>query len=211
MRRTAALAFALLAWVGCAPKPPPAAPPPPPAVVEPPAPPEPPAADPYALPCERIVALAVRKQQRMLKARCAEGGLREFPIALSRDPFGAKRTRGDQRSPEGDYHLAGRPRASRFHLFIPIDYPSREDANAALAEGRISQREHAAIQRAHGAGRLPPQSTPLGGWLGLHGEGGRWRGDGDLDWTEGCFALEDDAIDWIAARAPIGTPIRIDP
>jgi hypothetical protein len=45
----------------------------------------------------------------------------------------------------------------------------------------------------------------------LHGEGDRWRGDGDLDWTEGCFALTDAAIDWVAAHAPVGTPIRIEP
>jgi hypothetical protein len=212
-RQAAALAAAALAGVvlaACAPKPLPAPPPSPPVLEPPPAPEEPPP-DPRTLPCERVVALAVRKRERTLTARCAEGGVRELPIALSREPYGAKRARGDRRSPEGDYHIAGKPRPSRFHLFIPIDYPSRDDADAGLAEGRISPQEHGAILRAHAAGRLPPQDTALGGWVGLHGEGPRWRGDAHLDWTDGCFAIEDDAIDWIAAHASIGTPIRIDP
>jgi hypothetical protein len=173
--------------------------------------PEPPVVDPRTLPCEKAVALEVRKRERTLLARCAEGGVREFSIALSREPFGAKRARGDQRSPEGSYRIAGHARSSRFHRFIPIDYPSLADADRALAERRISADVHTRILAAHHAGRLPPQDTALGGWVGLHGEGERWRGDGDLDWTEGCFALPDDAIDWVAAHAPVGTPIRIEP
>lgn len=153
----------------------------------------------------------MRKSERRLEARCAEGGLRRFPIALSREPVGAKRRRGDERMPEGDYRLAGPARASRFHRFIPIDYPSRRDADRALAEQRIEAPVHAAIHAAHAAGRMPPQDTALGGLLGLHGEGARWRGDLDLDWTEGCVALSDAAIDWIAAHAAVGTPLRILP
>jgi lipoprotein-anchoring transpeptidase ErfK/SrfK len=191
------------------PAPPAPAPLEPPPATRAPAPP-PPTPDPRSLPCERAGALVVRKRARMLVVRCVEGGLRELPVALSREVFGAKRARGDLRSPEGEYRVAAPARKSRFRLFIPIDYPSRADADRALAEHRISRAVHAAIHAAHDAGRLPPQDTPLGGWLGLHGEGARWRGDGDLDWTEGCFALRDEDIDWLASHAPLGTPVRIE-
>ncbi len=153
----------------------------------------------------------MRKRQRVLEATCDGGALRSFSIGLSREPAGAKRASGDQRTPEGDYHLAGAPRASRFHLFLPIDYPSRADADLALAEGRISAETQRAIHAAHDARQLPPQDTALGGAVGFHGEGPRWRGDLDLDWTEGCFALADEAIDWLVAHAPPGTPVRIVP
>jgi len=147
----------------------------------------------------------------VLDAWCQEGGLRSFAVALSRNPEGAKRARGDERTPEGDYHVAGAARASRFHLFLPIDYPSPGDADRALAAREISQHTHRRILAAHAAGRMPPQDTRLGGLLGFHGEGERWRGDLDLDWTEGCVALSNDAMSWLAKRAKRGTPVRIRP
>ncbi len=186
----------------------PATPPTPPTAPPMPAPPPP---DPRSLPCPSVVRLEVRKRDRVLEAWCAGGGLRVFPIALSRQPIGAKRRRGDQRIPEGAYHIAGTPRASRFHLFLPIDYPSPADADRGLVEGVISRAVHRRILAAHAAGRMPPQDTALGGLLGFHGEGARWRGDLDLDWTEGCIAVEDEAIRWLAQHAKRGTPVSIRP
>jgi len=206
---------ALGAICACAAAPPPE-PVPPPAVagveLPPEAPPAPrPPPDPRTLPCEAVARIEVRKRERVLEAWCQGGGLRAFSVALSRAAEGAKRERGDERTPEGDYRIAGAARASRFHLFLPIDYPSPADAERALAERRLSVRSHREILAAHAAGRMPPQDTALGGLLGFHGEGQRWRGDLDLDWTQGCFALSDEAITWLAERAPRGTPVRITP
>jgi hypothetical protein len=75
----------------------------------------------------------------------------------------------------------------------------------------ISRSEHQRILAAHAAGQLPPQDTGLGGLLGFHGEGERWRGDLDLDWTEGCVAVSDEAISWLALHAEPGTPVAIRP
>jgi|JI10StandDraft_1071094.scaffolds.fasta_scaffold96440_4 murein L,D-transpeptidase YafK len=185
----------------------PAAPPPMPA----PPSPAPPPPDPLSLPCPSVVRLEVRKHDRVLEAHCPGGGLRRFPIALSREPIGAKRRRGDQRIPEGAYRIAGPARTSRFHLFLPIDYPSPADADRGLAEGSLSRAEFQRIHAAHAAGRMPPQDTALGGLLGFHGEGARWRGDLDLDWTEGCVAVEDETIRWLAQHAKRGTPVSILP
>jgi murein L,D-transpeptidase YafK len=153
----------------------------------------------------------VKKSERRLIAACEGGGELSFPVALSRQPRGAKERAGDERTPEGDYRLLGPPRRSRFHLFLPIDYPSTADAERALRAGRITRQQHGDILEAHARGELPPQDGPLGGQLGLHGEGERWRGDADLDWTLGCVALADEAIDELAAKAPSGTPVRISP
>jgi hypothetical protein len=173
--------------------------------------PAPPLAAPAAPePCRRIERLEVRKSERRLVAECSGGGRLSFRIGLSREP-GPKRLRGDRRTPEGEYRIAAPGRASRFHRFLPIDYPSLADAERALADGRITQAERDAIARAHAEGRLPPQDTPLGGALGFHGEGPRWRGPLDLDWTEGCFALADAEIDLLASLAVPGTPVRILP
>lgn len=167
-------------------------------------------ADASEMRCDQVERLLVRKSERVLVATCAGGAERRLPVALARAP-GPKRASGDQSLPEGDYRIAGPARPSRFHRFLPIDYPAPADAVRGLAEGRLSRADHDAILTAHRRGLLPPQQTPLGGHIGLHGEGRRWRGDLQLDWTEGCVALTDSDIDWLSERTPAGTPIRIEP
>jgi murein L,D-transpeptidase YafK len=183
----------------------------PPAEPAAPAPAEP--APPPAVPaCERIERIEVHKAARTLLALCEGGARKTFPVALSRQPIGPKRRSGDDRTPEGQYRLIGKPRPSRFHYFVQIDYPSRADAEVGLRTGVIGRRVYREILAAHDAGRLPPQDSGLGGVVGFHGEGERWRGaSATLDWTRGCFALADEHIDFLIARAPAGTPVTIAP
>ncbi len=198
------LGGALLLALACA-----RAPAPLPAPTPPPAPPGPPAPP----PCERIVAMEIRKSERVLVAHCARGAVLVMTVALGREPEGAKQQRGDLRTPEGLYHVAGPARRSaRFHRFIPLDYPSLADAEAARQEGRIGERDYRRILAAHARGEPPPRDTPLGGDIGFHGEGRRWRGDSaDLDWTYGCFALRDEEIELLAERLAPGVPVEIRP
>jgi len=204
----AVLAAALLAALAaCAPQPPRPAEPPAPA-----ASPARPAAPPEALDCESIERLEVQKQARRIVAYCVGGGRFEATIALGREPVGDKRFAGDMRTPEGRYHVVGPIEPSRFHGFIPLDYPSLDDAAAALADGRISRADHDAIVAAHAEGRMPPSDTPLGGGIGLHGEGERWCGlSSDVDWTLGCLAVDDATLDFLAERLEMGTPCVILP
>jgi murein L,D-transpeptidase YafK len=187
-------------------------PPPPPPAPAPPAPervePEPPP----PAPCERILRIEVHKREHRLHAFCEGGAVVGMPVALGREPEGPKRVAGDHRTPEGLYHIAGRAERSRFHRFLPIDYPSAADADTALAAGIISSSDHRRILWAHDRGTLPPGDTPLGGELGFHGEGERWEGTSShIDWTYGCIALGDDDIDFVAARVERGTPVLILP
>jgi murein L,D-transpeptidase YafK len=160
----------------------------------------------------RVDGIEVSKSERRLRARCEGGAVVEMTVALGREPEGPKRDAGDWRTPEGTYRISEPPRSSRYHRFIPIDYPSLEDARVALDEARISEEIYDRIVAAHDRGVSPPSDTPLGGELGLHGEGERWRGDSvDLDWTYGCLALTDADIDFLVERTEVGTPIVILP
>jgi murein L,D-transpeptidase YafK len=167
---------------------------------------------PAAVTCARIVRIDVRKDERALVAHCDGGATVALSAAFGREPLGAKRRLGDLRTPEGLYHVAQAGRASRFHRFIPLDYPSRADADAALAVGALSIADHRRVHEAHARGELPPSDTPLGGAIGIHGEGDGWRGfSRRLDWTEGCIALSDEDVDFLAARVAPGTPVWITP
>jgi len=187
--------------------------PPAPPVPPPPAPPAPPSTPPPppSPPCEKILWIEIQKSARRLDAACLGGGHVSWTVALGRQP-GLKRAAGDHRTPEGLYHVVGRPRPSRFHRFLAIDYPSRGDAERARAEGRLPARDFERVATAHEAGSPPPADTALGGHLGFHGEGARWHGDSaHLDWTDGCVGMTDDAIDFLAARTAPGTPVQILP
>jgi hypothetical protein len=177
----------------------------PPIYVEPVPPPPP--------PCERIEWIEVYKAARELVAHCEGGAVVRMTAAMGREPTGHKRNRGDERTPEGRYRVVGpREPSWRFHGFVPIDYPSLADADAALAEGRITPRDHSRIVRAHGLGIQPPEDTPLGGDIGIHGEGPRWAGDSQhLDWTYGCVAVTDADLDFLSARLRVGIPVDILP
>jgi murein L,D-transpeptidase YafK len=94
-------------------------------------------------------------------------------VALGRGGVG-KRREGDGRVPVGSYAL-GQPRPSaRFHLFIPVGYPTP-------------------AQRAQGFS---------GGDIGVHGPHRLAQGAYStlVDWTQGCIAVgTDDEIASIAA------------
>jgi murein L,D-transpeptidase YafK len=199
------LLLAACAWLEPAPAPTPA-----PGLPEPPVV-GPPEVDLEPPPCERVERIVVHKSERRLVAECEGGARVEFTAALGREPEGPKLRAGDERTPEGEYRIAGPAQPSRFYLFIPIDYPSRADAIRALQRGVLSPTAYAAVVRGIRRGE-PPQGSPLGGGLGLHGEGERWRGDSELlDWTNGCVAVKDDHIEFLAEHAPIGTPVLLLP
>ncbi len=133
-------------------------------------------------------------------------------VALGREPSGHKERRGDLRTPEGLYYVTGPMQPSRFHGFLPISYPSPADAERALAAGRISAVDHRRILDAHAQGHLPPSDTPIGGQIGFHGEGERWRDSSEhLDWTFGCLAVRDVELDFLSERMAPGTPVHIVP
>jgi hypothetical protein len=184
----------------------------PPSALPEPAPPAPvaPRETPAPGPCLRIERIVVHKGERKLWASCTGGAVVTLPVALGRASEGAKLTAGDQRTPEGEYRVAGPARASRFHRFLPIDYPSVADADRALADGRLARGDHARVVAAHRQRLLPPPDTPLGGALGFHGEGARWRGESAaLDWTDGCIALSDPDLDFLIGRVVVGTPVLL--
>jgi hypothetical protein len=171
-----------------------------------------PGAPPTRADCIRIVAIEVRKRARRIEVACEGGARFEWTVAIGRVPLGPKRSAGDHRTPEGDYRVIGRARASRFHRFLAFDYPSRADAELARAEARLPESDYRRIAAAHAAGAPPPDDTALGGHLGFHGEGARWRGDSiDLDWTDGCIAMSDSDIEFLAERSAPGTRVRILP
>jgi len=123
-------------------------------------------------------------------------------IAIGRAGTTTDKIQGDDKTPLGKFHLVRIAPKTPFHRFFGLDYPTEGHAERALQAGTIGLEHYVEIRQAFQIGDIPPQATPLGGYLGIHGVG---KGDlaihADFHWTHGCIALTnrqiDDLSNWI--------------
>ncbi len=135
----------------------------------------------------------------------------EYPVSLGIDPVSPKRRRSDGATPEGLYYITYLKDKSRFHKFLGISYPNAVDAWHGLRSGLISPDEERRILKAVHDTSIPPQDTALGGGIGIHGGGVIQNKNGKevRDWTEGCIALDDRAVDTLFELCRPGTLVII--
>jgi len=133
----------------------------------------------------------VIKNKRLLLLLQNGSVLRKYDICLGRNPRGHKTRQGDNKTPEGNYVLDSRNPKSTFHLSLHISYPGKTD----MLNARHS--------------KVSP-----GGGIMIHGfpdgitidDLGPYR-----DWTKGCIAVSNTAMEEIWRLVPDGTPIEIIP
>jgi L,D-peptidoglycan transpeptidase YkuD (ErfK/YbiS/YcfS/YnhG family) len=131
-------------------------------------------------------------------------------IAIGRKGAGLKGHRGDDITPYGNYRVGWVGEKSQFRKFFGLTYPSKQDAEIALKRGIISESDYYSIAAAEQYNQIPPQNTPLGGQIGIHGLG---AGDESVhhafDWTHGCIALTNSQIDHLSQWLDTGTVVKI--
>jgi lipoprotein-anchoring transpeptidase ErfK/SrfK len=131
-------------------------------------------------------------------------------VAIGRYGKTYYKKKGDHRTPLGRFTIAWIPRKSQYHRFLGLNYPDLERADRALVDGEITEAQWQAIRRASEAKIRPPQDTPLGGFIGIHGTGaGDPKIHGQYNWTSGCIALSNDQIDRLMSWVRVGTPVEI--
>jgi murein L,D-transpeptidase YafK len=131
-------------------------------------------------------------------------------IAIGRGGAGFKTHRGDNITPYGEYRIGWVGERSSFHRFFGLNYPSAETAELALHKGVIDKYTYNRIIEAHRYHAVPPQNTPLGGQIGIHGLG---RADEkihkSMNWTHGCIAMTNSQIDHLSRWVEPGTLVKI--
>ena len=146
------------------------------------------------LPADTVVhQIVIKKSLRSLELIDVYGEIiRQYRIALSNEPDGAKCCQGDLKTPEGNFTIDYRNPNSLFHLSLHISYPNQENRDRAQAIG------------CDPGGDIMIHGLPNGrGFLGrLHRLS---------DWTHGCIALTNSEIEEIWKLIPNGTPIEILP
>ena len=137
-------------------------------------------------------SIVVYKRERTLTLFNRGVPVRSYFVALGSKPVGDKQRAGDQRTPEGLFHINAHNPASKFHLALRISYP--DDAHRA---------------RAQALGVDP------GGDIMIHGLPKEYSAAGkdhrQNDWTNGCVALSNQEIEEIWHAVPDGTPVQIKP
>lgn len=131
-------------------------------------------------------------------------------IAIGRGGAGNKTHRGDNITPFGSYRIGWVGERSNFRKFFGLTYPSVEDAESALQKGIINRTTYERILTAHLYHQIPPQNTPLGGQIGIHGLGrANAKVHESFDWTHGCIALTNHQIDHLSQIVDTGTVVKI--
>jgi len=146
----------------------------------------------------------LKKHRRLLVVN--DGVLvRNYPIALGSSPLGDKHVSGDGKTPEGDFVVCRKNANSKYYKSIGLNYPNLEKARTALYQGLITLDEYQDILRANQNMELPPSNTALGGAIFIHGGGELF------DWTKGCIAVSDSAMDELFDLISLGTSVNVLP
>lgn len=152
-----------------------------------------------------MIRIEIHKKARRLDIISDGEVIRSFPVALGFVPEGDKEIESDGKTPEGTFYVFAKNPKSKFHLSLGISYPSVEDALRGIEANLISNDEFESIADAINEKRKPPQKTRLGGEIYLHG------GGSENDWTDGCVALSNEAMNELFDLIPKGAEVRIFP
>jgi murein L,D-transpeptidase YafK len=118
--------------------------------------------------------------------------LKQFRVAFGANPNGHKQQQGDERTPEGTYFLDYKNANSSYYKSIHISYPNSEDKK-----------------------RARKRKVDPGGSIMIHGQkngyGWLWFVTQFFNWTDGCIAVSNKAMDEIWRAVDVGTPIEIKP
>lgn len=131
-------------------------------------------------------------------------------IAYGRGGVTRHKVQGDNKTPLGIFHVAWVNVKSKYHLFFGLDYPNLPYVKWGWLQGMLDKPTLQALVRANFTSRVPPQDTPLGGYIGIHGLG---KADRRIhrryNWTRGCIALTNRQIDRLRRWIGVGTTVVI--
>jgi murein L,D-transpeptidase YafK len=135
--------------------------------------------------------LVVKKDRKMYLLK--DGKVQStIPVSLGKNPRGQKQQQGDNRTPEGEFFIHRKLCSPKYYRSLCISYPRPSDTARARARG-----------------------VNPGGAVTIHAQP-KWNADGKGDsytlarnWTQGCVAVTNDAMEelWYAVRE--GVPITI--
>lgn len=148
--------------------------------------------------------IVISKKARRLKLYSGDKLLRTYRVGLGFSPVKDKIKEGDGATPEGEFYIFTKNPESAYYLSLGISYPNIEDAKRGLRTNLITAEQYQQIVEAIQNQAMPPQDTPLGGQIYIHGRGSR------KDWTWGCVALDDKDMKALFDALQVGAQVVIE-
>jgi murein L,D-transpeptidase YafK len=141
----------------------------------------------------QIDKIVVYKKKRRMYTYANGKLVNEFRISLGKNgDKGNKVKAGDYRTPEGSYKIVRKKCDNRLYKSLMISYPNATDKARAAKRG-----------------------VSPGGYITIHGQP-KWNADGrgdnftlSRDWTEGCMAVPNAAMDKLWRAVANGVKIDI--
>lgn len=149
--------------------------------------------------------IEVSKSGRTLKVIKDDKEIQSYKIGIGKSEVGQKKTRDDQKTPEGEYSICVKNSNSKFHLSLGLNYPNKIDAKEALNDERITKEQYESILSAINTHGGSDWSTPIGGEIYIHG------GLEDKKWSEGCIRMFNKDIESLFSQLEIGIKVLIKP
>ena len=150
-------------------------------------------------------SIVVYKGKRQLELFANGKLVRTYRVGLGFNPVDDKTKEGDGCTPEGEFYVFVKNPRSAYYLSLGLSYPNIEDAERGLRDRMISKALHKKIVNAIRSKKAPPQYTPLGGLIYIHGNGSQ------SDWTWGCVALDNEPMKELFDAVQVGTRVQIHP
>jgi murein L,D-transpeptidase YafK len=162
---------------------------------------------------DNLYDIEISKSDQQLLIKNGDKTIKQYRVAYGKGGKGTKRALGDKRTPVGVYKIVDFKGDSKFHFFMQLDYPNLLDAWYGYKNEVISAQEFKNIATAFKTKQIPPQDTPLGGYIGIHGLGEiteqKLLIHEGFNWTEGCIALTNEQINDLRQYVSIGTKVVI--
>jgi lipoprotein-anchoring transpeptidase ErfK/SrfK len=162
-------------------------------------------------PSEVVISIAVDKSEHTLGILADGKLMKTYHVELGDGGSGDKKVSGDHKTPEGTFYITEKSVLSPADYYLgtrwmELSYPNIEDAQRGLASGLISKKTYDSIVSAINMGVTPPQDTPLGGGVGIHG--GSIPSFGS-NWTWGCVGLANKDVEDFYSYIKVGTKVVI--
>lgn len=143
--------------------------------------------------------ILVQKTRHTLSLFEGNQSVKTYPIVLGKDPYWAKLSQGDHRTPEGEYHIVKKYYHPFWSRFMLLDYPT--SANLEIYDWSAARE----LLPSNGRGAPGP-----GGAIGIHGTEDDSLNRRGVNWTEGCISLFNADVDELYELVPIGTRVVIE-
>ncbi len=151
-------------------------------------------------------------EKRTLFFKYNEEIIKQYVISAGKkSEEGQKEKEGDYKTPVGNFFICQKevynpPKTYLGSRWMMLSYPGLEAAEEGLKKEMITKDVYNTIKESYQDKTMPPQTTKLGSYIGIHGGA---RPDYPRDWTAGCIGMYNQDVEEIYKYVKNGTRVVI--